>query len=189
MNCACPSTRSRECPENEVSQWTPLHRAKPQKKNKKRKTAKVMLNCYQICCQGNNINSNVKQLQSLNGKRNKDASVPSHSEDIGVFPKWSRTFTEFSEFRETDKITEAWIRVNLRIRSVICVFVVLWYHLCLSCKGSGFETHFLLIHFVNEFPEFSESNLGKTPLFPMVGGPTSAPTSNWAPLPIKHPRP
>ena len=23
--------------------------------------------------------------------------------DIGVFPKWSRTFTEFSEFRETDK--------------------------------------------------------------------------------------
>ena len=21
----------------------------------------------------------------------------------GVFPKWSRTFTEFSEFRETDK--------------------------------------------------------------------------------------
>ena len=22
---------------------------------------------------------------------------------IGVFPKWSRTFAEFSEFRETDK--------------------------------------------------------------------------------------
>ena len=24
--------------------------------------------------------------------------------DNGVFPKWSRTFAEFSEFRETDKL-------------------------------------------------------------------------------------
>ena len=51
--------------------------------------------------------------------------------------------TEFSEFRETDEITEDWIIVNLMILSVTCVFVVLWYHLCLLCKDSGFETHFL----------------------------------------------
>ena len=48
-------------------------------------------------------------------------------------------FTEFSKFRETDKIPEAWMRVNLMILSVTCVFVLLWYHLCLSGKGPGFE--------------------------------------------------
>ena len=32
-----------------------------------------------------------------------DASYPVLIENKGVFPKWSRTFAEFSEFRETDK--------------------------------------------------------------------------------------
>ena len=40
-------------------------------------------------------------------------------------------FTKFSEFREIDKITEAQMRVNLMILSVTCVFVALWYQLCL----------------------------------------------------------
>ena len=66
----------------------------------------------------------------------------------------------FSEFRETDKITEAWMRVNLMILSVTCVFVSLWYHLCLSGKGSGFEysNHFYFWkRCVTEFSEFSEN--------------------------------
>ena len=45
----------------------------------------------------------------------------------------------FTEFGETDKITEAWMRANIMILSVTCVFVALWYHLCLSGKGPGFK--------------------------------------------------
>ena len=53
-----------------------------------------------------------------------------------IFTEFSE-FSEFSEFRETDKITEAWMRVNLMILSVTCVFVVLWYHLCLWSMNEG----------------------------------------------------
>ena len=39
----------------------------------------------------------------LNDERKKETSEKeTKEENIGVFPKWSRTFTEFSEFRETD---------------------------------------------------------------------------------------
>ena len=31
------------------------------------------------------------------------------------------------------------MRINLMILSVTCVFVALWYYLCLSDKGRGFE--------------------------------------------------
>ena len=63
----------------------------------------------------------------------------------GVFPKWIQIFTEFSKFRETDKITEAWMRVNLMILSFTCAFVALWYHLCLLSKGPGFNSAILFI--------------------------------------------
>ena len=43
------------------------------------------------------------------------------------------------------------------ILSVTCVFVVLWYHLCLSGKGLGSSTAILLFlkkKIVTEFSEF-----------------------------------
>ena len=54
-----------------------------------------------------------------------------------IFLKWSQNFTEFSEFvefRESKKFTEAWIGLSLKILSVTCVFTALWYHRCLLCK-------------------------------------------------------
>ena len=35
-------------------------------------------------------------------------------------------FTEFSEFREFDKITEAWIGLNLKTLCLPCVWLALW---------------------------------------------------------------
>ena len=50
------------------------------------------------------------------------------------FPKMEEKFSELSEFRESEKITQAWIEVNLKILSVASVLMALWYHLCLSCN-------------------------------------------------------
>ena len=83
------------------------------------------------------------------------------------FPYMDPIFTEFSEFRETDKITEAWMRVNLMILSVTYVFVALWYHLCLSGKGSGFcvQQFFLFLKNICHWIQRIQWNhLGKTQL-------------------------
>ena len=40
--------------------------------------------------------------------------------NIGVFPKWSRTFIEFSEFRESDNSLQHELGSILKILSLMC---------------------------------------------------------------------
>ena len=58
--------------------------------------------------------------------RDRDDSIDPNSYFSRVFPKWRRLFIEFTEFRETEKITEAWIRINLTVFSASYVSVAQW---------------------------------------------------------------
>ena len=81
-----------------------------------------------------------------------DLSTENSSDVNGVFPEWTR-FSLNS--------------LNLLILSVNCVFVALWYHLCLSGKSPGFE-------YINHFyfwkkkcywiQQIQWKHLGKTPV-------------------------
>ena len=50
-----------------------------------------------------------------------------------VFPEWKRNSVNSANWGIW-KITESWIWVNLKNLFDTCVFVALWYHLCLLCK-------------------------------------------------------
>ena len=50
------------------------------------------------------------------------------SEDL---PKRKKKFSKFSDFSESEKS----LKYNLKILSVTCVFMELWYNLCLSCRS------------------------------------------------------
>ena len=68
--------------------------------------------------------------------------------DIGVFPEWSRTFIEFSEF------SESWIRVNLSFLS----------------HGAELECCFLIQEIVVLNPPFAQIFFKFCRFFRIVGG-------------------
>ena len=77
---------------------------------------------------------------------------------IGVFPKWRRTFAEFSEFRITDKSLKHELGSILRS----CLSHVSCWH-CGSMLVS-YTRGGSVAFFVTEFTEFSEKHLGNIPL-------------------------
>ena len=91
-----------------------------------------------------------------------------NSRNNGVFPKWSRTFAEFSEFRETDKSLKHEFGLNFKDPiSQKCLAGTVVACQFLTPRGgwvagsSPFNVNFF---FVTEFSEFSEKHLGKTPM-------------------------
>ena len=78
------------------------------------------------------------------------------------FPKCSRTFIEFSDFRE---FREAWIGLNLKILPLTFVLRALWKHYGLFHKRWQARALLMTNIFVIEFNELTEKILGKPPIF------------------------
>ena len=84
---------------------------------------------------------------------------------IGVFPKWSRTCIKFSEFRESDKITEVWIGLNLKVLFLTCVLLALWYFPGLWHRMWQVWAPFNDAYFCHWIRWIEWKLLGKTPLW------------------------
>ena len=74
----------------------------------------------------------------------------------GVFPKCNRNSVN-SPNSGYLKINEAWIGLNLKILSPICVLLVLWKHLDLLHKRWQVQALLMTNIFVAEFSEFGEN--------------------------------
>ena len=79
--------------------------------------------------------------------------------NIGVFPKWSLTFTEFRE--NDNQISMKWVKFKVPVSHMCCAGAVVAFWPLTQEVAVG-QVQVLLrigIFFVNEFAEFSEKNL------------------------------
>ena len=86
-----------------------------------------------MCSHGNWNRNKTTVLKSTNSRQNSIRSL------IWVFPTWRRIPPIFQNLINHRSITG----FNLKILSVTCVLMALWYHLCLLSEWWGFETYFL----------------------------------------------